>query len=66
MNFYCSVVDDQLRHEHDRPTIGLILCQTKDRILAEYTLRGIDTPIVSRIMKSPGPAGVAGLQPPQH
>ena len=36
MNFYCSVVDDYLRHEHDQPTIGLILCQTKDRILAEY------------------------------
>ena len=36
MNFYCSVVDDQLRNETDQPTIGLILCQTKDRILAEY------------------------------
>ncbi|HEX2770340.1 MAG TPA: PDDEXK nuclease domain-containing protein, partial [Geobacteraceae bacterium] len=36
MNFYCSVVDDKLRHETDQPTIGLILCQTKDRILAEY------------------------------
>ena len=45
MNFYCSVVDEQLKHESDQPTIGLILCQTKDRILAEYSLRGIDTPI---------------------
>lgn len=45
MNFYCSVVDDRLRHENDRPTIGLILCQTKDRILAEYTLRDINKPI---------------------
>jgi predicted nuclease of restriction endonuclease-like (RecB) superfamily len=45
MNFYCSVVDDQLRHEHDRPTVGLILCQTKDRILAEYALRDIHKPI---------------------
>jgi len=36
MNFYCSVVDDKLRHSTDNPTIGLILCQTKDRILAEY------------------------------
>ncbi len=45
MNFYCSVVDDRLRQEHDRPTIGLILCQTKDRILAEYTLRDINKPI---------------------
>ena len=45
MNFYCSVVDDRLRHASDQPTIGLILCQTKDRILAEYTLRDIYKPI---------------------
>jgi predicted nuclease of restriction endonuclease-like (RecB) superfamily len=45
MNFYCSVVDDQLRHAGDAPTIGLILCQTKDRILAEYSLRDIHKPI---------------------
>jgi predicted nuclease of restriction endonuclease-like (RecB) superfamily len=45
MNFYCSVVDDRLKHETDQPTIGLILCQTKDRILAEYALRDIHKPI---------------------
>jgi predicted nuclease of restriction endonuclease-like (RecB) superfamily len=45
MNFYCSVVDDLLRREHDAPTIGLILCQTKNQILAEYSLRGIQKPI---------------------
>lgn len=45
MNFYCSVVDDRLRNDTDQPTIGLILCQTKDRILAEYTLRDIHKPI---------------------
>lgn len=45
MNFYCSVVDDQLRHAHDASTIGLILCQTKDRIIAEYALRDIEKPI---------------------
>ena len=45
MNFYCSVVDDLLRNENDQSTIGLILCQTKDRILAEYTLRDIHKPI---------------------
>lgn len=45
MNFYCSVVDDQLRIETDQPTIGLILCQTKDSILAEYALRDIHKPI---------------------
>jgi predicted nuclease of restriction endonuclease-like (RecB) superfamily len=45
MNFYCSAVDDLMRHEHDASTIGLILCQTKNRILAEYSLRDIHKPI---------------------
>ncbi len=45
LNFYCNVVNDQLRHATDQPTIGLILCQTKDRVLAEYALGGIDKPI---------------------
>jgi hypothetical protein len=45
MNFYCSVVDDQLRNDTDLSTVGLILCQTKDRILAEYALRDIHKPI---------------------
>jgi len=45
MNFYCSIVDDKLRHETDQPTIGLILCQTKDRFIAEYALRDINKPI---------------------
>lgn len=45
MNFYCNLVDDQLRHADDAPTIGLILCQQHNRILAEYALRGMDKPI---------------------
>ncbi len=45
MNFYCSVVDDLLKHPTDHPTIGMILCQTKDRILAEYALCDINKPI---------------------
>ncbi|MDD5473646.1 MAG: PDDEXK nuclease domain-containing protein [Candidatus Methanoperedens sp.] len=45
MNFYCSAVDDLLRHPTDNATIGLILCQTKDRILAEYALWDIHKPI---------------------
>ena len=49
MNFYCSVVDDRLKNENDQPTIGLILCQENDRVLAEYALRDIRKPIgVSR------------------
>jgi len=45
MNFYCSAVDDLLRHAHDAPTIGLILCQTKDHVFAEYALRDMHKPI---------------------
>jgi predicted nuclease of restriction endonuclease-like (RecB) superfamily len=45
LNFYCNVVNDRLRHATDQPTIGLILCQTKDNVLAEYALSGIDKPI---------------------
>lgn len=45
MSFYCNVVDDQLRHETDKPTIGLILCQQPNRVLAEYALRVVGNPI---------------------
>jgi len=45
MNFYCSAVDDRLKHENDQSTIGLILCQTKNKIFAEYALRDIHKPI---------------------
>lgn len=45
MNFYCSVVDDALRHPTDSPTIGLILCQKQNEVIAEYALRGMDKPI---------------------
>ena len=41
MNFYCNVVDDRLRHADDQPTVGLILCQDKNRIVAEYALQGV-------------------------
>ncbi len=45
LNFYCNVVNDYLRHSTDQPTVGLILCQSQDRVLAEYSLSGIDKPI---------------------
>jgi predicted nuclease of restriction endonuclease-like (RecB) superfamily len=41
MNFYCNVVDDRLRHADDQPSVGLILCQDKNRIIAEYALKGV-------------------------
>jgi hypothetical protein len=45
MNFYLSAVDDLLRHPDDAPTIGLILCKTKNEVVAEYALRDINKPI---------------------
>ena len=45
MNFYLAAVDDMLRHPDDKPSIGLILCKTKNRIVAEYALRNMATPM---------------------
>ena len=45
MNFYLSVVDDLLRKPGDNRSIGLLLCKTKDKIVAEYALRDINKPI---------------------
>jgi len=45
MNFYLSAVDDLLRHPDDKPSIGLILCKEKDRIVAEYALRDMTKPL---------------------
>jgi hypothetical protein len=45
MNLYLAVVDDRLRHPDDKPSIGLILCKAKNRVIAEYALRDIATPM---------------------
>ena len=45
LNFYCNVVNEQLKHAADAPTIGLILCQSKGLTLAEYSFAGFDKPI---------------------
>ena len=45
LNFYCSAVDDILCREGDNPTIGLLLCQNKDQIIAESALRDVHKPI---------------------
>ena len=45
VNFYCSAVDSLLAQKDDQPTIGLILCQEKNEIVAEYSLRKMTQPI---------------------
>ena len=45
LNFYLSAVDDLVKDPSDQPSIGLILCKSKNNVLAEYTLRDMKKPI---------------------
>ena len=45
LNFYLSAVDAQIKAPDDKPTIGLLLCRTQNRLVAEYALSGIAKPI---------------------
>lgn len=45
LNFYLSVVDDTLRSETDKPSIGIILCKDRDEVMVEYALRDVSKPI---------------------
>lgn len=45
LNFYLSAVDDLVKHSSDQPSIGLILCKSKNNVLAEYALRDMSKPI---------------------
>ena len=45
MNIYLSAVDDLLKHAEDGPSIGIVLCKEKNRVIVEYALRGINKPM---------------------
>lgn len=45
LNFYLSAVDEIIKTEKDNPTIGILLCKERDKIEAEYALRGMSQPI---------------------
>lgn len=45
MNFYVSAVNAILRHPNDQPTIGIILCKSKNKTIAELALQGMTQPI---------------------
>ena len=53
MNFYVAAVDNLLRNGDDQPTIGIILCKSKDNVIAEYALQGVSTPIAVSTHKLP-------------
>jgi predicted nuclease of restriction endonuclease-like (RecB) superfamily len=45
LSFYLSAVDAQMKGEHDNPSIGLLLCKSKNKVVAEYALRDSNKPI---------------------
>ena len=45
LNLYLSAADDLLRHADDQPSIGLLLCRAKNRVVVEYALRHLKRPI---------------------
>lgn len=45
MNFYLSAVDDLLRHTDDQPSVGIILCKTRNEVIVEYALRDTSKPM---------------------
>lgn len=51
LNFYVTAVDRQLKTEHDTPTIGLLLCKSRNEVVVEYALN-----------QNPQPIGVAVYQ----
>lgn len=45
LNFYVSAVDELLKEDDDNPTIGLLICKSKDNTVVEWSLRGINRPL---------------------
>lgn len=67
MNFYLSAVDDRFGRRTIRRSIGLILCRSKNRVIAEYALRDLTKPIgvsgyVTKLVESL-PEALKGIVP---
>ncbi|MFI5625156.1 YhcG family protein [Nocardioides sp. NPDC051685] len=45
LNFYLAAVDGEMAHADDAPTIGILLCQSRNQVVAEYSLRGSTHPL---------------------
>lgn len=45
LNFYVSAVDELVKDDSDKPTIGILLCKTKDNFEVEFALKDINKPI---------------------
>lgn len=45
LNFYLNAIDGTLKHDYDKPTIGILICKEKNKVVAEYALKGMEKPI---------------------
>lgn len=45
LNFYVSAVDELLKQDDDNPTIGLLICKSKDNTVVEWSFRGMNQPL---------------------
>jgi len=65
MNFYLSAVDDLMREQGDGPSIGIILCQGRNRLVVEYALRDTSKPmgVAQYELKRSLPASLRGELP---
>ena len=45
LRFYMTCVDKQIKHEWDGPTVGLVLCKSRDKTVVEYALSDEDRPV---------------------
>jgi hypothetical protein len=45
LGMYMAAIDDLVATSDDRPTLGLLLCKSKDNVVAEYALRSMSVPI---------------------
>jgi len=45
LNFYIKAVDEQIKTKEDKPTIGIFLCKSKDKVVVEYSLSDINKPM---------------------
>ncbi len=63
LNFYVTLVDEKIKSEEDKPTLGLLLCKQQHRVVAEYALRGMTQPIGIAEYKLQLPEDVAKYLP---
>ncbi len=47
LNFYLSAIDDKVKHPTDNPTIGILLCKSRNKVKAEYAFRHINRPMAA-------------------